>query len=98
VTAPVYLGAVAVGSALIGLWLCVRMPGLTPKTALGAVACFAAAWIVPGFGAPLLIVAQGHLRIGPAIFVSVFPVLTAAFALTAAGLNYLAGLAGHAVR
>ena len=98
VDVDVYLAVVAVGSALVGLWLVVRLPSLAPRSLLGAGFCFAAAWVVPGLAVPLLTFAISRLPIGTAILVSVFPALSATFALLAAGLRYLVGLTDHAVR
>ena len=90
--ANVFLAVVAFGSALVGLWLIVRFPSLAPRSLLGATACFAAAWIVPSFAVPLLDAAMVRMAVGLAIVVSVFPALTATFALIAAGLSYVFGL------
>jgi hypothetical protein len=98
VDANAYLTVVAVASALIGLWLVVRLPSLAPRSLLGAGVCLASAWVVPGLAVPLLSLASARLPIGTAILVSVFPVLTATFALIAAGLRYVVGLTDHAVR
>lgn len=96
--ASVYLAVVALASALVGLWLIVRLPWLAPRSMLGAVVCFGAAWIVPGFAVPFLNAAMMHLATGLAILVAVFPVLTATFMLIAAGLRYVIGLTDHAIR
>ncbi len=97
-TADAYLAVVAAASALVGLWLIVRLPALVPRTLLGAGACFAAAWAVPGVAVPLLAATMTRLPVGPAILVSVFPPLTVTFGLVAAGLRYVAGLTDHAIR
>lgn len=97
--ANAYLAVVAVASALVGLWLSVKIPSLVPRSLLGAALCFAAAWIVPGFAGPLLNAAMTHMAIGPAILVAVFPPLTATFMLIAVGLRYVvARLTDHAIR
>ena len=93
-----YLVVVAMGSALVGLWLIARVPRLAPRSLLGAVVCFGAAWVVPGFAVPLLKAAMVHMAIGPAILVAVFPAMTVTFMLIAAGLRYLVGLTDHAIR
>lgn len=96
--ANAFLAVVAIASALVGLWLVVKVP-LAPRSLLGAVLCFAAAWIVPGFAGPLLNAALTHMATGLAILVAVFPPLTATFMLIAAGLRYVIGrLTDHAVR
>ncbi len=92
------LVAVAIGSALVGLWLIARLPSLTPRSLLGAAVCFGAAWVVPGLAVPLLDAAMPRLAVGPAILVAVFPPLTATFMLFGAGLRYLVGLTDHAIR
>ena len=92
-----YLVAVAIASALVGLWLVVRL-SLGPRSLLGAGACFASAWVVPALAVPLLGAAMARLPVGPAILVAVFPPLTATFALVGAGLRYVAGLTDHAIR
>ena len=88
---------VAAGSGLLGLWLCLRLR-LAANSGLAAAACFAGAWFIPVLARPLLQFWLGHLPVGPAILVSVLPVLTATFVLVGAGLRYLAELVGHAVR
>ena len=94
----VYLAVVAIASALVGLWLIVRLPSLAPRSMLGAAVCFGLAWVVPGFAVPLLNAAMMHMAIGLAILVAVFPTLTATFMLIAAGLRYAMGLTDHAIR
>ena len=96
--ANAYLLVVAVASALVALWLIVRVPSLAPRSLLGAAVCFAAAWIVPGVAVPLLHAAVMHMAIGLAILVAVFPTLTATFVLVGAGLRYAIGLTDHAIR
>ena len=96
--ANAYLLVVAIASAVVGVWLIVRVPSLAPRSMLGAAACFGAAWIVPGFAVPLLNAAVMHMSIGLAILVAVFPTLTATFVLVAAGLRYAVGLTDHAIR
>jgi hypothetical protein len=98
VSTSAYLAVVAAASALVGLWLIVKLPSLAPRTLLGALVCFAAAWIVPGIAEPLLRAAMARMATGPAILVAVFPPLTATFMLIAAGLRYVVGLSDHAVR
>jgi hypothetical protein len=98
VHANAYLLVVAVASALVALWLIVRVPSLAPRSLLGAAVCFGAAWIVPGFAVPLLNTAVMHMPLGLAILVAIFPTLTATFVLVAAGLRYAVGLTDHAIR
>jgi len=98
VDATLFLVLVAIGSALVGLWLLARLPSLAPKSLLGAAVCFGSAWIVPGLAVPLLAAAMLRLPIGFAILVAVFPLLTATFMLVGAGLRYLVGLTDHATR
>jgi hypothetical protein len=98
VHANVFLVVVAFASALVGLWLIVKLPSLAPRSLLGAVMCFGAAWIVPSFAVPLLNAAMMHMAIGLAILVAVFPTLTATFMLIAAGLRYAVGQSDHAIR
>ena len=93
-----YLLVVTVASALVGLWLIVRLPSLAPRSLVGATACLASAWVVPAFAAPLLAAAMTRLEVGLAILVAVFPPLTATFALVAAGLRYFVDLRDHAIR
>jgi hypothetical protein len=89
---------VAVGSELVGLWVTAKAPSLAPRTLLGAGACFASAWVVPGLAVPLLSAAMLRLPVGFAILAAVFPPLTVTFMLIGAGLRYLVGLTDHAVR
>jgi hypothetical protein len=98
VDASGFLVVVALGSALVGLWLVARLPSLAPRSLLGAALCFGAAWAVPALAVPLLDVAVPRLNVGPAILVAVFPPLTATFILFGAGLRYLVGLTDHAIR
>jgi hypothetical protein len=78
-----YLMALAIGSALVGLWVTVRLERATPKTGKGAGLCFLAAWIVAGLAGPLSGAALLYLPVGLALLATVFPVLAATFALTA---------------
>lgn len=87
----------AVGGSLLGCWLCLRLQ-LGAKSGLAAAACFAGAWLVPLLASPLLAFWLGRLPVGPAILLSVLPVLTATFVLVGAGLRYLTDLVGHAFR
>jgi hypothetical protein len=96
--AHAYLLLVAVGSALVGLWIAVRLERATPKTAKGAGLCILAAWLLPGVLAPLFVVALSHLPASLAILAAVFPVLVGTFALTAFALRYFVGLLGSAAR
>jgi hypothetical protein len=96
VDADVFLLVVALGSALVGLWLIARHPWLAPQSLLGAAACFAAAWVLPGLAEPLLKLALTRFGVGLAIVLTVFPALTATFALIAAGLCFVFGLSGGA--
>jgi len=98
VSAGAFLAVVAIASALVGLWLIVKVPSLAPRSLLGAGVCFGSALIVPGLAVPLLSATIARLAVGPAILVAVFPLLTATFVLIAAGLRYLAGLTDHAIR
>jgi len=98
VDATVFLLAVAIGSALVGLWLIARLPWLTPRSLLGAAVCFGAAWVVPSFAVPLLKAAMAPIGVGPAILLTVFPLLTLTFMLIGAGLRYLVRLTDHAIR
>lgn len=88
---------VAVAGAAVGIWLYARLR-LQPKSGRAALGCFAAAWFVTTLAPPALAAALTHLPVGPAVLLTVFPVLTASFLLTAAALSYLVGLAGHATR
>jgi hypothetical protein len=92
VDANVFLFVVALGSALVGLWLVARLPWLAPRSLLGAAACFALAWILPGLADQLLDLALARFSVGLAIMLAVFPALTATFALVAAGLIGVFGL------
>ncbi len=96
--ANVYLLVVAIASALVGLWLIVRVPSLAPRSMLGAAVCFGAAWIVPGFAVPLLNAAVMHMSIGLAILAAVFPTLPTTFVLVAGGPRYAVGRTDHAIR
>ena len=95
-SAELFVACVVAGSAGVGLWLCVRLR-LAAKSGLSAAACFAAAWVLPGVAVPLVGFWLERVPAGPAILAAVFPVLTAAFALTAAGLRYLVDRLGSAV-
>lgn len=86
VDANVFLVVVAVGSALVGLWVVIRVPWLAPRSLPGAAACFAVAWVLPGLADSLLNLTLERFSVGLAIFLAVFPLLTATFALVAAGL------------
>jgi hypothetical protein len=97
-TTSVDLVAVLVGSALMGLWLAVRLERLTPRSGRTAACCLALAWLVPGLAMPILHFALAHLPPGLAVLSSVFPIFVATFALTALGLRYLVELAGSATR
>ena len=94
----VFLVAVLIAAASIGLWLSLRLPRLIPRSGYGAVGCFALAWLIPGISMPLVTFAIGRMPVGTAILLTVFPAFLATFTLTALGLRYLAGLAGHAIR
>jgi hypothetical protein len=94
----VYVVAVAVGSALVGLWLAVRLNRFAPTSARAAGLCFVLAWLCPGLPGPLLVAALLHLPAGLAILATVFPVFVVTFALVAWVLRYLGGLLGHAAR
>jgi hypothetical protein len=92
------VGAVAVGSALVGLWLAVRLQRFAPAGARGAGLCFVLAWLSTGFAGPLFAAALLHLPAGLAVLATVFPVLVVTFALAAWVLRYLIGLLAHTVR
>lgn len=91
-----YLTVVTTGSAGVGLWLLVRLPRLAPKSARAALFCFVAAWAVPNLALPFLDLTAQRMPLKLALFVSVFPTLTAFFALTAGVFRYLIDLLGHA--
>jgi hypothetical protein len=93
-----YLVVVTIGSALVGLWVVVKLPALAPRSLLGAAVCFGSAWIVPGLGEPLLGATMARMALGPAILVALFPPLAATFVLVGAGLRYVVGLTNHAIR
>jgi hypothetical protein len=97
VSTSAYLLVVAVASALVGLWLVVRL-SLAPRSLLGAGVCFASAWVIPGLAVPLLGAAIMRLPVGLAILVALFPPLTLTFMLVGAGLRFVAGLVDHAIR
>jgi hypothetical protein len=94
--AHAYLLFVAVGSALVGLWIAVRLARATPKTVKGAGLCVLVAWLLPGVARPLFVAALSRLPASAAILAAVFPVLVAMFALTAFALRYFVGLLGSA--
>src|SRR4051794_5363236 len=94
--AHAYLLLVALGSALVGMWIAVRLEWATPKTARGAGLCVVAAWLLPGVVGPLFIAALSRMPATLAILVAVFPVLVVMFALTAFALRYFVGLLGSA--
>jgi hypothetical protein len=93
-----FVMALALGGALLGLWLSVRFERVAPKTGKGAGLCFVAAWFVSGLAGPLAANALLYLPAGLALLVSVLPVLAVTFALTAWVLRYFVGLLGHATR
>lgn len=96
--AHAYLMLVAVGSALVGLWLALRLERFTPKSGKAAGLCMLVAWLLPGVIRPLFPAALLHLPVGFAILAAVFPVLVTMFVLTAWTLRYFAGLLGHTAR
>ena len=94
-----YLMVVVAGAALVGLWIVARLPKAGPTTTRGAALCFALAWVLPGLAPPLLTAALPHLPAGPAVLLTVFPVLGATFAVIGLGLRYVVGLlGGHTAR
>jgi hypothetical protein len=99
VGAHAYLVFVVAGGALVGLWIVARLPKAGPTTTRGAALCFLFAWLLPGLAVPLLNAALPHLPAGPAVLVTVFPVLVATFAAIGLALRYVVGLlSGHTAR
>jgi hypothetical protein len=96
--AHAYVGIVAAGSALVGLWVAVRLERFAPTTAKGAGLCFLLAWLCPGLIGPLFLTALLHMPVGLAILSTLFPVLVVTFTLAALALRYFAGLIGHTAR
>jgi hypothetical protein len=93
-----YAVAVVVGSALVGLWLAVRLQRFAPTNARSAGLCFVVVWLCPALAGPLLVAALLHLPVGLAVLVTVFPVFAVTFGLAGLLLRYLVGLIGHAAR
>ena len=94
-----YLMFVVAGGALVGLWIVARLPKAGPTTTRGAALCFLFAWFLPGLAVPLLNAALPYVPAGPALLVTVFPVLVATFAAVGLALRYVVGLVGgHTTR
>lgn len=96
-TPQAFVLVVAFAGGVLGLWLAVRLD-VAAATSRHALVLFALAWLLPGLAAPLVTLADAHLRVGLAILATVLPVLTATFLCTAACLRYLIDRLGHAAR
>jgi hypothetical protein len=93
-----YLYGVLVSSAVLGLWLCARLPRLAPTSGRGAVVCFGLSLAAPLLAAPLLALALHEVRPSFALLLTVLPSMVCAFALAASALRYLAETIGHRIR
>lgn len=83
-----------IGSALIGLWLAVRLSRLTPKSLVGASGLLVATMVFATAVAPALVrLAVAGLPFAAAAMLGAFPALVAIFAANALVLRYFVAAA-----
>jgi hypothetical protein len=85
-------------AAVIGAWICVRVPPSVPRSFHGAALCGVCALLAPSLGLPLLPALAARVPTGFSLLLSEFPAFVLAFALLGLSLRYFVARLGPTLR